>query len=323
MCECYDPCKCCCCCEQGPTGPTGATGVADTIQINDTFTADPGFAAEVRDIGFASNHVLDFVIPRGATGATGNMGPAGPQGGIGPIGPQGPTGATGATGSTGLQGPQGIIGATGPMGLTGNTGATGPQGLQGNTGATGVTGSTGSTGATGAQGLQGNTGATGPTGSTGSTGPTGPTGTIPYPAYGVFSSRIAQSLAPTGDFAYVPVQLTRDNYYQMQIEADGSTITFLERGVYVIIYNIVITSGASVFANVGILLPRDGSSQPAMLSTSNRALNQNNTMVTGVSIGPHEAGEHIALGVYSANTVELSDNSRRSANAAVSVFRIG
>lgn len=168
-----------------------------------------------------------------------------------------------------------------------------------------------------------NTGPTGATGNTGRTGPTGPTGIIPYPAYGVLTSRIAQSLPPTGNFAYVPVQLLRDNYYQMQLEEDGSTITFLERGVYVIIYNIVISSGASVFANVGILLPREGSSQPAMLSTSNRALDQNNTMVTGISIGPHEAGEHIALGVYSANTIELADNGRRSANAAVSIFRIG
>lgn len=211
-----------------------------------------------------------------------------------------PRGATGARGE---------IGPMGPMGLMRNTGATGGTEPQGDTGNTRAIGNTGSTEPAGPQGIQG------------VTGPTEATGIIPYPAYGVFTSRIAQSLAPTGTFAYVPVQLLRDNYYQMQLEENGSTITFLERGVYVIIYNIVISSGASVFANVCILQPQ-GSSQP-MLSTSNRALNQNNTMVTGILIGPHEAKEHIALGVYSANTVELADNGRRSANAAVSIFRIG
>lgn len=304
--SCYDPCMDpntqYYCHERGPigptgstgiTGPTGATGISETIQIHDTFTVEPGYPAEVRDIGIGPNHMLDFVIPRGATGATGEIGPMGPQGEVGPMGPMGLMGITGATGGTG---PQGEAGSTGAIGNTGSTGPAGPQGIQGVTGPTGATGSTGST------------------------GPTGATGVIPYPAYGIFSSSIAQSLAPTG--TYVPVQLVRNNYYQIKMEDDGSTITILEKGVYVIIYTIVISAGASTYANVGIIQPGRGS-QPPMLATTNRALNQNNTMITGISIGPHTAGEQFALGVYSANTVELADNGRRSANASISMFRIG
>lgn len=70
----------------GMIGPTGATGISETIQVNETFTVDAGYPAEVRDIGIAPNHVLDFVIPRGMTGATGNTGPTGAQGLMGPIG---------------------------------------------------------------------------------------------------------------------------------------------------------------------------------------------------------------------------------------------
>lgn len=208
-------------------------------------------------------------------------------------GPRGFRGFTGEPGATGPMGPAGMNGATGPAGITGPTGPMGPTGM---------------------------TGATGPMGPTGSTGPTGPTGIRPYPVYGTFNSRTAQTLSPTG--TYVPVQLIRDGYYQTRLEDDGTTITILEKGVYVVSYVINVSSGANALANVGILNPKGGS-QPTLYLSSNRPLNYNNTDVSGSFTGPLSAGDQLALGVYSSQTVELTYNNRYSANASVMVFQIG
>ena len=103
----------------GPTGPTGATGsegtpgTAETIVIRNTTTTEPENPAAVIDVGSSPDHVLDFIIPRGATGAAG---------------PTGPTGATGPTGITGEAGPTGSDGPQGQPGEIGATGATGPTG---------------------------------------------------------------------------------------------------------------------------------------------------------------------------------------------------
>lgn len=108
----------------------------------------------------------------------------------------------------------------------------------------------------------------------------------------------------------------------MQMESDGTTITVLERGVYVISYTIIVSSGAAASANVGILNPKGGSI-PTLYLSSNRPLNYNNTFVTASFVGPLAAGDQLALGVYSLLTVELVYNNRYSANASVTVFRIG
>ena len=134
---------------------------------------EPGSPAQVIDQTGGPDHILDFIIPCGATGATGPVGPQGAIGATGATGATGPgvgeTGPTGPTGATGSTGPTGSTGVTGPIGagITGATGATDPIGPTGSTGPTGPTGGTGPTGAS----------ATGPTGPTGSTGPTGETGT--------------------------------------------------------------------------------------------------------------------------------------------------
>ena len=199
-------------------------------------------------------------------------------------------------------------GPRGPRGFRGFPGDTGPIGPTGLNGATGITGPTGPTGLTGATGI------------TGPTGPTGATGVIPYPAYGTFNSRTAQTLTPTT--TYVPVQLIRDGYYQTRLEPDGTTITVIEQGVYVISYTIIVNSGASPSANVGILNPKGGSI-PTLYLSSNRPLNYNNTVITASFVGPLAAGDQLALGVYSPLTVELVYNNRYSANASITVFRIG
>lgn len=252
--------------------------------------------------------------PRGFRGATGSTGPVGPTGMMGPAGSTGstgPMGPMGPIGLTGAMGPAGMTGATGPTGATGSVGPMGPAGLTGATGPAGIAGPTGPTGATGMMG---------PTGPTGPTGATGPSGIRPYPVYGTFNSRTAQSLTPTG--TYVPVQLIRDGYYQTRLEDDGTTITILEKGVYVVSYTINVSSGANASANVGILNPKGGS-LPTLYLSSNRPLNYNNTDISGGFTGPLSAGDQLALGVYSSQTVDLVYNNRYSANASVMVFQIG
>ena len=51
----------------GPAGTTGATGNAETVNVRYTTTAEPGYAAQVNDVTGGPDHVLDFIIPRGAT----------------------------------------------------------------------------------------------------------------------------------------------------------------------------------------------------------------------------------------------------------------
>lgn len=56
----------------GPQGITGATvqdGIADTIEIGGTHTAEPNEPAAVIDVSGSPHHILEFIIPRGATGA--------------------------------------------------------------------------------------------------------------------------------------------------------------------------------------------------------------------------------------------------------------
>lgn len=104
----------------GATGQTGATGLSETITVRNTTTGEPGTNAQVQDITGGPNHVLDFIIPRGATGPEGPVGaegPAGATGEMGATGPEGPAGATGPTGATGATGPQGQPGTT-TSGLT-------------------------------------------------------------------------------------------------------------------------------------------------------------------------------------------------------------
>lgn len=56
---------------EGPTGPQGEqgpAGLADTITIGTVTTGEPGTDASVTDVGESPNHILNFVIPRGADG---------------------------------------------------------------------------------------------------------------------------------------------------------------------------------------------------------------------------------------------------------------
>lgn len=49
-------------------GATGTAGLADTITIGTVTTGEPGTNASVTDVGGSPNHILNFVISRGADG---------------------------------------------------------------------------------------------------------------------------------------------------------------------------------------------------------------------------------------------------------------
>lgn len=234
--------------------------------------------------------------------STGATGPTGPMGEMGPTGPQGYPGPTGERGPMGLPGP---IGETGPTGVNGITGPTGPTGL------------TGATGPTGANGI---TGSTGPTGPKGNTGATGATGTLPYPTSANFASIIDQTLAPNGH--YTPVPLTAYTPYYIKLEDDGYTITLQKQGLFAITYCITPTTGANANATVALLLPKNGTPPPILL-LSNRPMLTNNTNVTASFVGSFSAGDQLFLGVSSTETVTLSANNKRSANALVTIHQIG
>lgn len=214
-------------------------------------------------------------------------------------------GATGPTGAAGVTGPIGPTGAAGADGLTGPTGAAGPAGA---------------TGATGPIGATGPVGVTGPTGATGATGPTGATGTLPYPTSGNLYSIVAQTLEPTG--YYTPVPLTISTPYYIKLESDGYTITVQKQGLYFITYSITPSAGANANANVALLLPNGGSVPTAFLLSS-RPMTTNNTSVTASFVASLPAGEQLFLGVWSSEAVTLPYNSKRWANATVSIVQVG
>ena len=195
----------------GPTGPTGPQGVPGpaSIEVGDTFTAEAGSKAEVKNIGDNEKTILEFVIPMGPTGATGFTGP---QGNRGMQGEQGPIGPKGDTGPVGPTGPQGIQGITGPTGAKGNDGTSvtilgnydsyaelkkaHPKGNAGNSylveenlyvwseetddwiNVGVIRGPQGEPGPRGEQGLQGEIGPTGPEGKEGIQGPRGLQGNV-------------------------------------------------------------------------------------------------------------------------------------------------
>lgn len=54
--------------QKGATGATGATGPGATIKIGSVKLVDPDKTPEVKNSGTATDAVLDFTLPRGATG---------------------------------------------------------------------------------------------------------------------------------------------------------------------------------------------------------------------------------------------------------------
>lgn len=280
-------CNCCGntnCCQCGPTGPMG---------------------------------------PRGCPGPQGIPGLRGLPGDTGSTGPTGPTGATGAAGNTGVTGATGITGATGNTGPTGATGVTGSTGATGVTGATGLQGSTGATGATGLAGATGPTGSTGATGVTGATGPTGPTGAtgeLPYPTFGNFYSIVAQTLAPSQ--YYTPVPLSISTRYYANLESDGYTMTIQKKGLFFMTYSITPSAGANANASVALLDPNGGSA-PTILLLSHRPMTTNNGSVTTSFVASLPEGQQLFLGVWSSETVVLSENAKRWANVTVSIVQVG
>lgn len=161
----------------GATGPMGPTGPAIELTIGEVTTGDAGTLAQVTDTGTGTNHIYNFVIPRGEEGPQGEIGPTGPAGtsvtilgsydNIGDLESAHPTGNAGESylvdANLYVWSPTvddwvdvGVI--RGPQGNTGAPGAIGPRGPQG------------------LQGVQGVKGDTGPQGEAGQMGPTGPTG---------------------------------------------------------------------------------------------------------------------------------------------------
>ncbi len=59
----------------GPIGPTGATGPAISLEIGNVTIGDSISDVSIDDVGTGSDHVLNFVIPKGETGPEGATAP--------------------------------------------------------------------------------------------------------------------------------------------------------------------------------------------------------------------------------------------------------
>jgi|694.fasta_scaffold16622_19 hypothetical protein len=150
-----------------PAGPPGPPGTAATIEVAETVTIDPGYPAEVVNLGNANKALLSFKIPQGIPGVDGAPGPAGVDGvqgipgEVGPEGPQGEPGPQGIQGEPGSDGAPGVDGAPGPAGEPGKDGIDGSDGEPGPVGPQGEPGAVGPEGPQGIQGIPGIQGAPG------------------------------------------------------------------------------------------------------------------------------------------------------------------
>lgn len=185
------------------------------------------------------------------------------------------------------RGPMGPRGCPGPQGIPGPEGYPGPQGIPGKTGAT---------------------------------GPTGPTGVLPYPTFGNFYSIVAQTLEPNQ--YYTPVPLTISTRYYANLESDGYTITIQKSGLFFITYSITPSAGANANASVALLDP-NGGSVPTILLLSHRPMTTNNGSVTTSFVASLPEGQQLFLGVWSNETVVLSENPKRWANVTISIVQVG
>ena len=199
----------------------------------------------------------------GGGGARGAAGPPGPPGPAGPPGPRGPTGEAGA------QGPPGPPGPAGPAGPPGPAGERGPAGPPGPPGAAGPAGATGSAGPAGAAGAPGSGGGTTPNPSASSSysprmiyrpwwtgcgwayypvpaAPVVPTGRarataaanqatvivhLPVEARLFVDGRFADLTSSTRLFITPPLEMDRDYFYTIRVEAErnGETISRSQR----------------------------------------------------------------------------------------------
>ena len=164
----------------GPKGDKGEKGDSINISIGDIKFTDEIEDANITDTGDGTNHVLNFVIPKGIQGEIGPTGATGPSGtsvrilgsysSLEDLQRSKPEGEAGDGylvegnlyvwsennknwNDVGvIRGPQGPVG---PKGEQGEIGPRGPQGLQGVKGDQGIKGEIGPTGATGPKGDKG------------------------------------------------------------------------------------------------------------------------------------------------------------------------
>lgn len=233
-----------CCCSvlvKGPTGPmgpagvegpTGPTGPAVTLEIGSVTLGDNISDVSIDDIGTGSDHVLNFVIPKGEMGPKGDIGPTGPSGTsvtiLGSFDTEEdlrknhPTGKAGESYLVGdnlyvwvddnwqdvgvIRGPRGLEGPTGPIGPTGQRGIQGIQGIPG---------------------VNGNDGPTGPT------GPTGPKGSLEIGnAYIVTFNTNSEVGVPIGSYHRLPLERKDIDNLDICTLTPYNTILFKQGGVY-------------------------------------------------------------------------------------------
>ncbi len=181
--------------QTGPTGPTGPQGIPGpqglqgnpgnsiNLEIGNVVMTDDMAEASITDTGSGTEHILNFVIPRGATGEQGPQGPTGPAGTsiniLGSYNSLEDLQKDHQEGNPGdgylidgnlyvwsenentwkdvgqIRGPQGLKGDPGEPGQMGPRGPQGLQGIQGDPGQPGEAGPQGPPGPVGPQGAPG------------------------------------------------------------------------------------------------------------------------------------------------------------------------
>ncbi len=258
----------------GPTGPTGPKGVGDTISLGTVQTVDTFAEAQIIEHQENTNHIFDFMIPRGSPGKQGERGPQGIQGPPGIQGIEGKRGPTGEMGPTGPQGKDGtsvtILGsydtleelerehAQGEKGDSYLVDANlyvwspsqqkwvdvgvirGPKGETGAAGSPGIMGPQGDRGPQGVEGPPGPMGLQGPIGPMGATGPTGPTG--PYEigvAYLVTFHNNNSNGYQVAVGERLPLKYKATDHQNLCVlDTNNNTIRFTKGGIYRVDFSI-------------------------------------------------------------------------------------
>lgn len=222
----------------GPTGPQGEIGPPITLTIGTVSVGDAA-SASVTDSGSGTEHILNFVIPQGATGMQGPQGPTGPSGtsvtilgSYNTIYELESAHPTGTAGQSYLVGENLYVWSETQQAWTNVGIIRGPQGEQGPIGPTGPEGPRGQ------QGSQGIMGERGPQGLQGITGPTGPAGPQEIGAIYIvtFNNNSASGISVESNQRLSLARKEIDNTNMCSLDPVSNTLSFNKSGNYRIMF---------------------------------------------------------------------------------------
>ena len=152
----------------------------------------------------------------------------------------------------------------------------------------------------------GPTGPTGPTGATGDIGPTGPTGPTGPAATTVEGTLFAQSTAGTTGIAEGgSIALPLVDQTGTALSYDGTTVTVVEEGIYLILWNVLSSPGGES-GLTSVVIALENSAGTTKYALSGVASDTVPTLVSGQTVQSLSAGDTLVLHNRSGGAIDVA-----------------